>query len=103
MSGDLEGARAQAGEAAALALGLDDPAVDATLALTQGFIAQAEADVGARRRVLPNRRLGLATEVTSTRSFTCPGLLRVHIVQQRSNRGGKAAVRGGPGDRTASR
>ncbi len=48
MTGDLEGARAQASEAESVALGLDDPAVDAALAGTQGFLAQAGQD--SRRR-----------------------------------------------------
>jgi len=44
MSGELEGARSQLREAKTLAQGLDDPGVDAMLALTEGFIALAEAD-----------------------------------------------------------
>ena len=69
MTGDLEGARAQASEAESVALGLDDPAVDAALAGTQGFLAQAGQDlVGARRlycESVPRARAA----VTSTRSF----------------------------------
>ena len=51
MSGDLEGARSQLREARTLAQGLDDPGVDAMLALTEGFIALAEADVETVGRV----------------------------------------------------
>jgi DNA-binding CsgD family transcriptional regulator len=51
MTGDLEGARAQAGEAASVALGLDDPAVDAAVSGTLGFIAQAGEDLVSARRL----------------------------------------------------
>jgi predicted ATPase/DNA-binding CsgD family transcriptional regulator len=44
MSGDLEGARSQLRDAAALAAGLDDPGADAMLALTEGFIALLDTD-----------------------------------------------------------
>ena len=51
VSGDLEGARAQAGEAAAVALGLDDPGAGAAVTATQGFIALADHDLDMARRV----------------------------------------------------
>lgn len=51
VSGDFEGARAQAGEAAAVALGLDDPGAGAAVTATQGFIALADQDLVAARRV----------------------------------------------------
>jgi predicted ATPase/DNA-binding CsgD family transcriptional regulator len=51
MSGDLEGARSQLLEARTLAQRLDDPGVDAMLALTEGFIALGEADSETAGRV----------------------------------------------------
>jgi predicted ATPase/DNA-binding CsgD family transcriptional regulator len=51
MSGDLEGARSQLREARTLGQDLDDPGVDAMLALTEGFIALGEADVETAGRV----------------------------------------------------
>lgn len=51
MSGDLVAARSQLREAKALAESFDDPAVDAMLALTEGFIALGEADVETVGRV----------------------------------------------------
>ncbi len=51
MGGDFEGARAEAGEAAAVAHGLDDPAADAAVSGTQGFLAQAEQDITSARRL----------------------------------------------------
>ena len=51
MSGELEGARSQLRDAKTLAQGLDDPGVDAMLALTEGFIALGEADVETAGRV----------------------------------------------------
>jgi hypothetical protein len=51
VSGDIEGARAQAGEAAAVALGVDDPGASAAVTATQGFIAQADQDLVTARRV----------------------------------------------------
>ncbi|MGA3218369.1 MAG: response regulator transcription factor [Acidimicrobiales bacterium] len=51
MGGDFDGARAQAGEAAAVAVGLDDPGADAAVTATLGFIAQVDQDLVAARRV----------------------------------------------------
>ena len=51
VTGDIEGARAQAGEAAAVAVGVDDPGASAALTATQGFIAQADQDLATARRV----------------------------------------------------
>ncbi len=51
MSGELDGARSQLGEAQMLARGLDDPGVDAMLALTEGFIALGATDVETVGRV----------------------------------------------------
>jgi non-specific serine/threonine protein kinase len=45
MGGDLEGARSQFRAAKALADGLDDPGVDAVLALTEGFLALGDDDL----------------------------------------------------------
>ena len=51
MSGDLEGARSQFRDAKALADGLDDPAVDLELALTEGSLALGDADLETMARV----------------------------------------------------
>src|SRR6184192_2098428 len=51
MSGDLEGARSQLGEARILASALDDAAADAMLALTEAFIALGDTDLKAVGRV----------------------------------------------------
>ena len=61
MSGDLEGARSQLSEASTLAQGLDDPGVDAMLALAEGFIALAEADVETLGRVYAEWAPGLGS------------------------------------------
>jgi DNA-binding CsgD family transcriptional regulator len=51
MSGDLEGARSLLNDARALAAGFDDPGVDATLALTDGFLALIDRNLGTAGRV----------------------------------------------------
>jgi DNA-binding CsgD family transcriptional regulator len=51
VSGDFEGARAQAREAAVAALGLGDPGADAAVSATQGLIAQLDQDLVMARRV----------------------------------------------------
>ncbi len=51
MSGDLDGARSHLRDAKVLADELDDPGVDAVLALTEGFLALSDTDVDTVSRV----------------------------------------------------